>query len=309
MILERNPLYHGRFEGNVQQVEGYFFTEWSAALEMYETDRLDTLYLPPSELDRARLQGAGEYVSVPLLTTFFVGFDTNRPPFDDVRVRRAFALAVDRETLADVVMRGSVFPATGGFVPSGMPGHAAGIALPYDPDQARQLLAEVGYPDGRGFPVVNSYSLGSGGLPEPWDEYLQAQWRENLGVETAWETIAEAEFVNQADETPPHMLRIGWLGDYPDPSVFLGVAVDETRRWIRWRNPAYDELVAQARRVTDQGERMELYRQADKILVEEAAIVPLTYEQWHLLVKPWVKKYPVSALVLRFWKDVVIEPH
>ncbi|NIU61783.1 MAG: peptide ABC transporter substrate-binding protein, partial [Pseudomonas stutzeri] len=97
----------------------------------------------------------------------------------DLRVRRAFSLATDRETFANVFLGGLAFPATGGFIPPGMPGHSAGIGLPYDPEGARRLLAEAGYPGGRGFPAVETLSSrGSneeGGLP--------AQWRENLGVE------------------------------------------------------------------------------------------------------------------------------
>ena len=114
-----------------------------------------------------------------------MGFDVNRPPFDDPRVRRAFVLATDREMLADVALRGYVFPATGGFVPPGIPGHSPGIGSPYDPEGARQLLAEAGYPDGRGFPVVGAL-LPRAAITLAGCEYQQAQWQENLGVEIVW---------------------------------------------------------------------------------------------------------------------------
>ncbi|NIO68115.1 MAG: hypothetical protein GTN71_03420 [Anaerolineae bacterium] len=158
LALVRNPEYRGPFTGNVQRVE-LFALEWSAALELYEADGLDVWdlwHVPPPALDHARQRHAADYVSSPWLATIFVGFDASRPPFDDPRVRRAFVHTIDRETLADMVMRGSVFPGTGGFVPPGMPGHSAGIALPHDPDRARRLLAEGAYPSGRGFPVVDA---------------------------------------------------------------------------------------------------------------------------------------------------------
>ena len=88
----------------------------------------------------------------------YLQFDVSRPPFDDVRVRRAFVLATDREALVKAA-RPDCFPATGGFVPPGMPGHSPGIGLPYDPGQARRLLAEAGYPGGQGFPVVECLTL------------------------------------------------------------------------------------------------------------------------------------------------------
>jgi oligopeptide transport system substrate-binding protein len=305
VVLSRNPEYHGRFKGNLQRVELFPLAEWSARLQMYETGGLDVLgitFFPPDERENARQRYAGEYFSAPTLETYYVAFDASRPPFDDVRVRRAFGMATDRKTLADVVMQGYVSPATGGFVPPGMPGHSPNIGLPYDPAQARQLLAEAGYPGGRGFPVVDAYAFRA---IESRSEYLRAQWRENLGVEIAWETIDWAAFLDRLGKEPPHLFNAMWSADYPDPDNFLRVGY--ARTWAGWRNETYDRLVEKARRVADQEERMKLYRHAERILVEEAPILPLAYERDHLLVKPWVKRYPTSGIKTAFWKDVVIE--
>jgi ABC-type oligopeptide transport system substrate-binding subunit/class 3 adenylate cyclase len=307
MVLVRNPEYHGQFRGNVQRVELFFLADPSAQLEMYEAGSLDILLinrLPPPETDRARQRHAGEYVLSPLLSTGYVGFDVSRSPLDDPRVRRAFSLATDRETLADVSLKGYYFPATGGFVPPGMPGHSAGIGLPYDSNQARQLLAEAGYPGGCGFPAVEALTFTAAG---PGSEYLQAQWRENLGIEITWRTMEFEMFLNRLCREPPHMFVAVWGADYPDPDSFLRAS--PIRLWTQWQNEAYDSLVEEARRVTDQGERMRLYQEADRILVEEAAIMPLAHRGLHLLVKPWVSKFPTSALEQWFWKDVIIEPH
>jgi oligopeptide transport system substrate-binding protein len=98
-----------------------------------------------------------------------------------------------------------------------------------------------------------------------------------------------------------------WQANYPDPDDFLRGGL----RWagMGWRCEAYDELVEKARRVMDQGERMKLYRQAERILVEEAPVMSWCHIRWSLLVKPWVKRYPVSPMQQWFWKDVIIEPH
>ena len=307
MVLARNPEYHSQFMGNVQRVKLFLLADPSAQLEMYETDGLDIfnlLRLPPQETGRTRQRHAEEYVSAPSLGTMYMGFDVSRPPFDDVRIRRAFVLATDRERLADVVLRGHLFPATGGFVPPGMPGHSAGIGLPHDPEQARQLLAGAGYPGGQGFSTVDLLTFRS---LEPQIEYLLAQWQEILGIEITWETMEYGAFLNRMDKEPPHMFLSGWTADYSDPDNFLRVS--PSQRYSRWRNEVYDRLLEEARQITDQEERMKLYGQADRILVQEAAIMPLAYMRLHLLVKPWVRKLPTSAIKHWFWKDVIIEPH
>jgi len=304
-VLSRNPTYHGRFRGNLQQVELFLREDPSVILEVYEADGLDIIWslwnLPISEWNRTLQQHAEEYVSLPEMSTHYVKFNVNWPPFDDPRVRRAFVLATDRETLADVVTRGYVFPATGGFVPPGLPGHSAGIGLSYDPEKARQLLADAGYPDGLGFPVV--HALAPQGR-EPWCEYLSAQWQENLGVDIPWETAEWTTFFDRLGRASPPIAIDGWVADYPDPDNFLRVWLQQQQ--IDWRNETYARLVEKARRVMDQGERMELYGQADRILVKEAVIMPLVYRRWHMMVKPWVNKIPTWVIK---WKDVIIEPH
>jgi ABC-type transport system substrate-binding protein len=308
LVLERNPGYHGQVAGNLSRVECVFHPGRPAAsLQAYEGSRIDVCGdLPVAEFARARQRFADEYVSGPWLSTDLVAFDLTRPPFDDVRVRRAFALATDRGALADVGLRGYAFPATGGLVPPGMPGHSPGIAPPCDPDGARRLLAEAGYPGGCGFPATRSLVRDDPGHLLA-AEYLQAQWLENLGVEIAWEPKEWGSFYHLFSERAPHMWLVGWYLDYPDPDDILRV------QWwlplIGWQNEDYRGLVEGARRVLDQAERMEMYQQADRILMDEVPLLPLCYGRFHMLVKPWVKNLVTSPMKWWSWKDVVLEPH
>jgi oligopeptide transport system substrate-binding protein len=311
MLLERNPTYHGRSTGNLQQVELWFrVAEPAAWLEVYEENGLEILVLhfllPLTDWESARQRFAGEFVSVPGLHTHFVGFDVRRPPFDDPRVRRAFALAIDREALAHVTLRGFAFPATGGLVPPGMPGHSPGIGLPYDPEQARMLLAEAGYPAGQGFPELEVLSADKP-LFVSTVENLQTQWLHNLGVEISSKCLSWGEFLDRLSWESPRIWLMGWTADYPDPDNFLRVA--DWRRIGGWRNELYERLIEGARRATDQGERMKIYQQAEPVLLQEAPILPLWHYRSHLLVKPWVRRYPTSPMRLWFWKDVILEPH
>ncbi len=307
LILERNATYRGRSQGNLETLKLCFAADWSARIEMYESDELDILDLglfQAAQTDWARQRHAAEYISTPGFSSHYVGFDVSRPPFDDRRLRRAFALATDRETLADVALLGYAFPATGGFVPSGVVGHSEGIGLPYDPDRARELLAQAGYPGGRGFPPVEALTLYENA---PLLEYLQTQWRENLGIEIHWQIVELATFVARRAQDSPRLFISAWGGRaYPDPDSFLALSFIRLR--TRWRDETYDRLVQEARYIADRREQMKLYQQADKILVEEAPIIPLVYGRQHLLVKPWVALLTPTAGQW-FWKDIIIKPH
>jgi len=312
MVLVRNPAYHGRSTGNLQRVElSLRLSRESslALLEAYEAGELDvydTLELPPVDMDRARQRHPGEFVSEPWLHTNYLAFNTSQPPFDDVRVRRAFVLAMDRETLASVALGGFVVPATGGFVPPGMAGHSPGIGLPYDPEAARKLLAEAGYPGGRGFPPI-VYLMLPATVHQEHGEYVCQGWREELGIEVRDEAVEWDTYDDRLGREPRHIFACGWIADYPDPDNILRVGLATVQ--TMWRDPVYDGLIERARRLTDQRQRMRLYSQADRILVEEAPLVPLFYNRNTLLIKPWVLKFPMSARGGWFWKDIVIEPH
>jgi oligopeptide transport system substrate-binding protein len=308
MVLERNPAYHGRFTGNLRRVE-LSFSPGSPGrrLVMYDNDHVDVCdfrLLAQAEWDLARQRHAEDYVSAPSLLTFYIGFDVDQRPLDDPRVRRAFALATDRETLADVAVKGCAFPATGGLVPPRMPGHSPGTGLPYDPEGARHLLVEAGYPGGRGLPVLDTLLPADQPLYVAVIQYLQAQWLENLGVEITW---SEVDWGKYLDQRPLRMWLMGWIADYPDPDTFLRAA-----RWrvlTKWQNEAFDGLVESARRLMEQRERMRMYQRADRILVEESPILPLFYGRSHRLTKPWVRKLPLSPIGPVACKDVIIGPH
>jgi len=306
VALVHNPDYLGQHSGNVERIEISLGRDsWAGAIQTYEADDLDVLLLwSPPEADLLRQRHAEEYFSAPSLNTQYIGFNVRVPPFDDLRVRRAFAMALDKETLASVIRRGCDFPANGGLVPPGMPGHSPDVGLPHDPEQARRLMAEAGYPMGHGFPSVMAPILSDWG---DVCEYLGEQWREHLGIEVNWQPTQWAELFEQMDKDPPLLFRMVWVADYPDPDNILRLGVRE--RWTGWRNQTYAQLVDEARRITNQQQRMELYQRADRILMEEAAIVPILYGRRHLLIKPWVSKYPTSAIIWSDWKDVIINAH
>ena len=147
LSLSRNPRYHGRILGNVQQVQFYTSPDLSDHLQRYEADELDILRLDyplPPGAEHVRQRHAQDYISAPMLYTAFLGLNLRQPPCDDLRIRRALIQAVDPTMLAGAILGGRAAPARGGIVPPGMPGHSGQIGLPYEPDLARRLLAEAG---------------------------------------------------------------------------------------------------------------------------------------------------------------------
>jgi oligopeptide transport system substrate-binding protein len=309
MALVQNAYYPGRREGNLERIE-LFFGDHRAAFEAYVADCLDVLALdraPPAGIDSMRYQHPEEYLSVPDLCTYYLRYDLSRPPFDDRRVRRAFALATDKDRLAEAMLGGHVFPATGGQVPVGMPGHSPGIALPYSPMEARKLLSEAGYPGGVGFPTVE---LLWGQGREAIVDDLCAQWKDSLQIEIVGRTVDWASLHNRAHRGSAHIIGGGSAAIYPDPAAFL--EPERHKHWYpsyMWRHATYDRLAKAAAQSTDQAERVQLYRQIDRIVTDEAWLLPLWYGRRHLLVKPWVVRLPTSPISGCFWKDVVIEPH
>ena len=306
LTLRHDPTYHGPRSGNVDDL-----VLWSddsihalVAYELGDCDIVDIGHFEVSLLQRVRQRHLDEYITPPQATTHFIAFDTTRPPFNHRRVRRALALAADRAALSRAVVLGLHLPATGGFVPPGVPGHTPGIGLPHDPDLARQELAEAGFPGGRGFPPVECLASDSA-RRQGVTSYLESVWREHLGVEVTWTHLPWDAQMRRVLSRVPNAWEMGWTADYVDPDNFLRIA-----SWIQrggWQSREYSGLLAQARRTLDHEQRIAVYRRADRILVEEAPIIPLFYARAHFLVKPWVQM-PAPTLVPHY-ADYVLEPH
>jgi ABC-type oligopeptide transport system substrate-binding subunit len=298
LLLRRSPTYRGLFPGNVERVNMQLSDSPVAIFEDYRKGKLDFCglgaYLPIADYRRVLQLHGAERHRYPLANTRCMVFNTGRPPFDDARVRRAFALAVDRQALAnerDII-------ADGGFIPPGMPGHAPGITLPYDLEGARHLLAEAGYPSGRRIPAMK---VDIGDLAEDIIEKLERFWGDGLDATIQWVRSDQA-----ADPNDSPLYFGGWNADYADPDNFMRIGLQSISNWT---NDSFNRLVAQANLLQDQHERMQLYRQAEEILVTEAPIIPLFYGKGEWLIKPWVTNWRPLEFGQMYTHHVTVEPH
>jgi ABC-type oligopeptide transport system substrate-binding subunit len=307
LTLVQTPSYHGRVGGNVAEVQVDFHKPGEGDLyRRYERNKFDIqdlLELTPEEHDRARHAHPDEYLTAPSDSLRYLAFDVRRPPFDDIRVRKAFCQAIDTESLAEIALRGSHSPATGGFVPPAIPGHMPDVALKYNPEAARQLLEESG---AKGLADVVFLGSSDGIWPHIQD-FLLTQWSEHLGVTIDYQQTDLANYHDQLHKHHQHIWIWAWSPDYFDPDSFLRMGL--LSAMDIWDFPPYFELVEEARRTLDHSQRLEMYEQAQRLLVEEIPIFPILYSREHVLVKPWVRKFPLSPVGSIQLKDIVIEDH
>jgi oligopeptide transport system substrate-binding protein len=172
----------------------------------------------------------------------------------------------------------------------------------FDPERARELLAQAGYPDGASFPEVDMLTPKFPLFPGKIAQALQSFWAQHLDIRVNWKVLDTSDFYNLNQQSA--LWITGWVADYPDPDTFMRVGVRAYARF--WQHPDYDRLIEEATRTGDPAERLWLYRQADRILMEEAAIVPIVHLFRNQLVKPWVKTIEPGSWDAR---DIIIEPH
>jgi len=276
--------------------------ERTTALAMYETGQLDFLddrSIPV--LDRPRVRALPGSQTIPQFNTYYYAFATDRGPFRDARLRRAFAMAIDRQILAKVLQKG-VEPSRS-WIPPGMLGHSAHIGLPFDPMKAKQLMAEAGYPDGSGFPEV-TLAYNTNETHKIVAEVTQSMWQRNLGVLVRLDNQEWKVYLSKLRTDPSNIFRLGWVADYPDPENVMAVFMSVSgNNHTQWRNPHYDELVERAGREIRPGKRVSLYDQAQLLLCEQdAPIIPLFNSIEITVLNPrftGLLYTPMSRLILR----------
>jgi oligopeptide transport system substrate-binding protein len=291
LVLRANPRFFGP-KPALERITAFMVEEDSTALVLFEQGLLDLVKLPPLEI--RRYAARPEYVRQPLLRGYYYGFDTTTPPFDDARVRRAFALAIDRDAFPAILQGGELpWPA---WIPPGMPHANPEIGLRFDPKRARALLREAGVDPARLEPVRVVYN--SDQTHKLVAEKVQAFWQEHLGVRVALENREWKVFLKELQTDPPPVFRLGWGADFPDPDNFMNLftSYGENNK-TGWGNPRYDALVEAAAREAEPAARQRLYDEAQRILCEEdVPIVPLFVTSANFAVAARLEGFRPSAM-------------
>lgn len=284
----------------------------STRVSMVESGQANLTVEPPIS-EQKRLTKAGLYHISPYLGAYYYSFNTAKAPFDNPDVRRAFSMAVDREMLVNNIIKGGKKPAYA-WVPPGLINPATGKDfrteggdfVEYNPSKAKELLAQAGYPNGENLPPI-TILYNTNEMNKAVAEVIQSMWKENLNVEAELLNQETKVYLDARNQGNFQIARASWIGDYADPMTFMDVYLDENND-AQYHNPVYNELVLAAQHTNNQALRMEKMHEAEKILMNDAVVLPIYYTTQPYIVQPYVKGYRWSILGTIDFKEAYIEP-
>ncbi|MCI0538345.1 MAG: peptide ABC transporter substrate-binding protein, partial [Verrucomicrobiales bacterium] len=279
--LRKNPLYWDALNTSCNLIDLIPCASATTAFNLYEAHQADIVWdkeLIPSDLMDV-LVARPDFHPYPYLATYFVRFNLARKPFDDPRVRKALALAIDKNRIVEKITRAGE-KAAWHQVPPGVANYTSPPGLGYDPPEARRLLSEAGYPEGRNFPRFQ-YLYNNQKSHEKIAVELQDMWVKALGIRADLRAVEWKVFLADQRQMNFDLSRSSWIGDYNDANTFLDMFTsgnDNNR--TGWKNQRYDDLVQRANAELDRAKRRSLLQQAEALLIrEELPIVPIYFYQ------------------------------
>jgi oligopeptide transport system substrate-binding protein len=337
VVVEKDPMYWDADMVRLKGIEFYPTDEATTMMNLYKTGYVDAIYnhTPPAAWNEVIRQYKDEYLNFPEVTIEYYTVNVKKPPMNNVKVRQAFALAIDRDALAK--FRKTAKPLVD-FTPEGLfPKYEEARekvyteelkkkgstlekwkARNFDPVEARKLLTEAGFPvqpNGPGwscptFPVNQvDLTYNTAESNKAVAEFIQAQWKQNLGITVPLKNMEWKTFLTYRKKLEyTGMARAGWVGDYMDPFSFLNLFYSETNdSSTGWYNPKYDQLLDEANSELDPQKRFEKLAQAEFMVMQDQPVIPLQTQATNWIKKPYVKGMYPNPGTLHAWKFVYIE--
>jgi len=289
--LAKNDQYWDAANVHVKVIDALATKSETTALNMYLHGQLDwATYVPVSTIPKLKAEYPDHFRGGPELTTYFYRVNVTRPELRDVRVRRALGMAIDKQRICDLVTRAGEMAATS-MVPPGLAGYTSPPGDPYDVEAARRLLAEAGYPGGRGLPPIEIL-YNDMDAHRTIAETIQQMWKQNLGVDAELRGLEWGVYLDSTHKLDYDVARAGWIADYPDPNTFLDMFMTgNDNNQTGWSNARYDTLIRQAAAEPDAARRMALFAEAEAILLAEAPVIPIYFRVSKNLVHPRVEGF------------------
>ena len=309
LVLERNELYQGE-KAKLNQVVVKILGGYP--LQLYQEGTVDVADVNSAYIGMVTDPDnavSKELNIFPEFGIYYLGFNTATPPFDDVNVRRAFCHAVDKERLVSLALQDTVTVAYG-VLPPKLPGYNPGFqGLRFDPKKAKDLIAASKYGDISKLPPVVLTTSGWGGaLPATIGGVIE-EWRRNLGIEVTVRQIEPEMYLYSLKKEKNEIFDQGWIADYPDPQDFTDILfrTGAQSNTGNYSNPQLDSLMDKAAVEADPGARLRMYQDIERIIIEDAPILPLYFNRNYTLVKPYVKDYVRSPLGFPLFTKVSIQ--
>lgn len=286
IVLTKNPHYWRADQVSLDQIEALMIVDEATALTGYESGQIHVIdSMPNAEIPRLLAEDPS-FMILPQDGLYYYAFNTTVEPMDNAKVRRALNLAIDRTAIVETVTKGGQIPATtmvsqssrdhNGNVfaveagDSGIPVDSSGV------EKARELLAEAGYPDGEGFPVLEiMYNTSEG--HKSIAESIQEMWKQNLGIDVTLTNQEFAVFQDTRKQGNFQIARAGWLGDYSDPMTYLGMFISNSpMNYANWNSAEYDQIIETAKTQAP-AERFDLLYKAHDMIMDASAYLPIYY--------------------------------
>jgi oligopeptide transport system substrate-binding protein len=287
-VFERNPAYWDAGSVKLDGVVAYTIEDLNTITNLYKAGEIDWLpsgYMPSQFIPY--LREFADFRHGPYQGVQFLSINVTRPPLDNVWLRRALNLAVDRDAIANDLLKRSRDP-WGNWVPGGYPGYTPAPAIRFDPVRARECLAKAGYPGGRGLPRI-SILFNTSEEGRRLAEAIQAMWRRELSIDVELSNQEWGSYLQAVSSLQYALARRSWIGDYLDPNTFLScfLSGDGNNR-TGWASPRYDDLLRRASFELDPRRRMTLLHDAEALLLDESPIIPVYHMATNEMVKPYV---------------------
>jgi oligopeptide transport system substrate-binding protein len=316
LVLNKNPGYYDAANVKIDEVRCTIVVEASTVMAMYESGVLDVDDNPPLEdMDRIKSDPvlSLELAQAPRLCTYRFGLNSAKPPLDNLLVRKALASSVDRQSLIDYVLKGNQKPAQT-WTPPGIFGYVDGVSLgigyPYDPEAAKQYLADAGYPGGVGFPEV-TLMVNTSQAHQKIAQFIGQGWMDTLGIKINITNQEWGVYLATCSNDAPQVFRMGWCADYPDGNNWMNDVFHSGsgNNYEDYSSPVFDDLVERAAVSTDPAERLDLYKQAEILICDtDVAFIPIYFYTFNQLTKPYVVR-TFAAIGGESWKNWDILDH
>ncbi|MDK1021260.1 MAG: peptide ABC transporter substrate-binding protein [Candidatus Hydrogenedentes bacterium] len=313
IVVSKNPHYWDRDAVQLETIVFRPIQNPTVEERIFRAGEIDLTYGVPLTKIPTYLRDHPELIRIdPYIATEFIRFNTTRKPFDDPRVRNALALAIDRDTIVSRVLKGGQEPATS-FTPPNTGGYTyhadtAASGPRYAPGEARRLLAEAGYPDGRGFPEVTLLHDTNDNV-RIYCEAVQNMWKKELNIAVQLQTQDGKTWLSNMIALNYDLARSFWAADYPDPSNFLEIFFSNTgNNRTGFNNPAYEDLLRRGAAERKIDERNYFYNSAESILLSDAPITPVYHQTRAYLVSPNLQGLKSNNLGRISYKDLSLTP-